>query len=58
MLGKRAVDARWRKAALDPMPAEGSRLVDFSNVRDDPVSRGILHELAGRKLPADWILPE
>ena len=58
LLGKRAVDARWRKAALDPMPAEGSRLVDFSNVRDDPVSRGILHELAGRKLPADWILPE
>ena len=53
LLGQRANDDRWRQAALEPMPAEGSRLKDFANVEDDSASRKILHEIAGQKLPAD-----
>ena len=58
LLGQRANDDRWRQAALEPMPAEGSRLIDFANVEDDSTSGKILHEIAGRKLPTDWYMPK
>jgi hypothetical protein len=58
LLGQRANDDRWRQAALEPMPAKGSRLTDFANVEDDSASLKILHEIAGQKLPADWYMPE
>ena len=58
LLGQRANDDRWRQAALEPMPAEGSRLTDFANVEDDSASRKILHEIAGQKLPANWYMPK
>jgi outer membrane protein TolC len=58
LLGQRANDDLWRQAALEPMPAEGSRLTDFANVEDDSASLKILHEIAGQKLPADWYMPK
>ena len=58
LMGVRADDPRWAQAALEPMPLEASRLDAFANVADDPASLALLHGVAGRRFPADWLLPQ
>ena len=58
LLGERVEDADWKAAALAPMEAETSRLFEFGNVEDDQGSAKILGEVAGRKLPMGWAMPD
>lgn len=58
ILGERVDDAQWRAAALAPMDAGASRLYEFGSIADDQGSAAILAEVAGRKLPGGWIMPE
>ena len=58
VLGERVEDAAWRKAALEPLDAESSRLFAFGGVEDDEDSKGVLKDVAGRRLPKGWNMPE
>lgn len=58
VLGERVKDEQWRKAALAPMGAEESRLFAFEGVEDDGEASEVLKDVAGRRLPKGWKMPE